>query len=111
MTGRKYAQSGYKGRRKKRDANEKEIVSALEAVPGCMVVPLDKPVDLLIGYEGRTILAEVKNPKGKNRLEPDQVEFIEKWPGSQVAILHDVSEALQLIGLNVSGLSLARVPR
>lgn len=111
MSGRRYARQGTTRRKKKRDANEKEIVDALEAIPGCMVVPLDKPVDLLIGYNGATILAEVKNPKGKNRLEPDQAKFIDEWPGSPVHIVHDVDEALRLIGQGASGLSLVRVPR
>jgi len=111
MSGRKYARQGTTMRRKKRDANEKAIIQALEAIPGCMVVPLDKPVDLLIGYNGYTILAEVKNPKGKNRLEPDQVKFIDEWPGSTVHVIHDEVEALRLIGQGASGLSLVRVPR
>ena len=110
MSSRKYAQQGYRGRKKKRDANEPEIVAALEAIPGVMVIPLDRPVDLLVGYNGINHLLEVKNPEGKNRLEPDQLEFIHDWPGREVVVVRTVDEALNAIGANVSSLAVARVP-
>lgn len=97
----------YNRRNKKRDANEPEIFDALNELPGCQVVRMDKPVDLLVGYGGRTYLLEVKNPEGKNRLEPDQVKFIESWPGSPVHVVHSPSEALIAIGHAVSGLAIA----
>lgn len=111
MSGRKYAHQGYKGRRKKRDANELEIVQGLEAHPDVTVVPLDKPVDLLVGYAGRTFLIEVKNPDGKDKLEPDQVEFLEWWRGAPVSVVRTLDEAKRAIGLGASSLSLARISR
>lgn len=48
---------------KKRDANEAEIVQALRTV-GAVVYPLDRPVDLLVGFHGRWVLLEVKRPQG-----------------------------------------------
>jgi hypothetical protein len=45
----------------KRDASEKAIVKALEGM-GCSVWRMDTPCDLLIGFLGRNILAEVKTP-------------------------------------------------
>ena len=97
----------YNRRNKKRDANEPEIFEALDALPGCHPIRLDKPVDLLVGYGGRTYLLEVKNPEGKNRLEPDQVKFIDDWPGSPVSVVHNPNEALVAIGHAVSGLAIA----
>ena len=44
----------------RRDANEKEIIQALESI-GCTVYRLDSPVDLLVGYRARNILLEVKD--------------------------------------------------
>ncbi len=48
MSLRRYAKS--------RDSNENEIVSALRSVPGVQVYLLDKPCDLLVGYNCHNIL-------------------------------------------------------
>lgn len=111
MAGRRYAQTATRMRAKKRDDNEKGIVDALEAIPGCMVVPLDKPVDLLVGYAGITHLLEVKNPDGANRIEPAQQEFFDEWPGRPVTVVRSVDEALAAIGFSTSSLAIARVSR
>ena len=110
MPKNKYTASGYKGRARKRDANEPEIIEALELIPGVVVVPQDKPVDLLVGYDGVTFLLEVKNPKGKNRIEPDQAEFFEDWTGRPVVIVRSPEDALEAIGVRVSSLSLTSRP-
>lgn len=39
-------------------------------------------VDLVLGWRGMTILAEVKRP-GK-KLDPDQVDFRDTWPGGPI---------------------------
>ena len=44
------------------DENQKAIVKALEQV-GAFVWIIGRPVDLLVGFRGMTILMEVKNPK------------------------------------------------
>lgn len=111
MGGRRFAAQGYGGRKKKRDANELEIVQALENIPGVMVVPIDKPVDLLVGYNGNTFLLEVKNPDGKNKLEPDQVDFIEEWPGDTVHVVRTIDEALTALGVGAGPLQVARITR
>jgi hypothetical protein len=120
MPGR-YARSGYNGRKKKVDANQPEIVEALEKI-GASVFSLGKPVDLLVGYQGKTYLLEVKNPEGKSirkrtdsvKLEPAQEEFIADWRGRPVSIVLTTDDALAAIGaLSSGGLrgSLVRVPR
>lgn len=111
MSGRRFATQGYKARKKKRDDNELEIVQALEAVPGVMVVPLDKPVDLLCGYAGKTYLLEVKNPDGANRIETAQQEFFDAWPGSPVIVVRNVAEAMAALGIGTTPLSIMRVSR
>lgn len=107
----KYSNSGFQGRARKRDANEPEIIAALEAVPGVVVVSQDKPVDLMVGYMGVTYNLEVKNPKGKNRIEPDQQAFFDEWTGRPVVVVRSPEDALEAIGANVSSLQIARVAR
>ena len=80
-------------RANKRDKNEPEIVAALESI-GCIVVRLDKPLDLLCGYKGRNWLLEVKGEGG--RLTKDQVEFLESWKG-QAAVIREAEEAIRIV--------------
>lgn len=56
------------------DANEPEIVEALEEM-GCTVFSIERPVDLLVEFERIWIVLEVKNPAGRNRMEDEQIEF------------------------------------
>lgn len=62
----------------KRDANEPEIIEALEA-EGVAVYKLDKPADLLCSLSGRTFLVEVKSKNGKQT--DQQVKFCKSWQG------------------------------
>lgn len=74
----------------KRDANEPGIVAALESL-GCVVLRMDKPVDLLVLHRGTVHLCEVKTRKGK--FTRDQAEFAQFWP---VKILRTVDDAIAL---------------
>lgn len=75
---------GFRGRHKnRRDANEADLVAELRA-HGFSVYMLDQPVDLLIGYAGKTYLVEIKTPEGK--LTKPQIEFMDGWRG-QMAVL------------------------
>lgn len=76
----------------KRDANEPEIVKALQA-KGISVYRLDKPLDLLLGYNKNNYLVEVKMPKKK--LNAKQVEFTEGWKG-QFIVINSVEQADRL---------------
>lgn len=111
MSKNKFSHSGFQGRARKRDANEPEIIAALEAVPGVVVIPQDKPLDLLVGFMGKTFLLEVKNPAGKNKIEPDQQEFFDDWTGGPAVIVRSPADALDVIGATVSPLAVARVSR
>lgn len=73
----------------KRDSNEKEIVNTLEKM-GLSVYRLDKPLDLLVGYNKRNFLVEVKS--GTGTLTEPQKDFIKDWRGQHV-IISTVSQA------------------
>ena len=88
-------------RRPKVDSNHGEVVRALRAVDVRVVslagvgggVP-----DLLTSYGGQTILIEVKNPDGRNKLTEDQEAFFRSWAGRAVVVT-SAKEALQVWGM------------
>ncbi len=82
----------------KRDANEAEIVKALESI-GCIVYRLDKPVDLLVGYRTFNYLIEIKDgnkPPSRTKKTEAQKLFFENWKG-QVRICRTAEEAIKLV--------------
>lgn len=90
------------------DANEPEIVEALEAI-GCKCYSIEKPVDLLVEYQRIWVLLEVKNPLGRNTMQVEQLKFfdIARAPAyvvrsglEAVAAVRDAS--LQALGRNPS---------
>ena len=80
------------------DANQREIIAALEAV-GASVFPSFRLgggfPDLVVGFRGATYLLEVKTPTG--RLTPAEERFFAQWRG-HAAVVHDAEEALRAIG-------------
>ena len=87
MSRPKYAQST--------DLNQKEIVDALNEIPGVKAMVVGSPVDLLVGYRARNILLEVKRPGEKPRTET-QRQFLKTWPG-QVRVVETIDEAVQCV--------------
>ena len=89
------------------DANQPDIVAALEAA-GCTVLSLaavgNGVADLLVYREKREFwedsalyLLEVKNPAGRGTsLTPDQVKFHAEWP---VTVVTTPEEALRAVEL------------
>ena len=86
----------YNRHAKQNDGNETEIVEFLRR-SGASVAIIGRPVDLAIGYRGRTILAEVKNPGARGRLNKGQREFIDEWKGGDVPIIKSVEDAGKLL--------------
>lgn len=67
----------------KRDASEKEIVKFFQ-IQGISVERLNTPLDLLLGYNKKNYLVEIKMP-GK-KLNKKQVEFTKEWRGQWIVI-------------------------
>ena len=83
------------------DATQAEIVQALRAT-GATVWILGLPVDLLVGYAGRTLLVECKVLDGKRKpkasaFTPLQVAFMESWGGGPVATVTDAEGAIRAV--------------
>lgn len=84
------------------DANQPDIVQALKQ-QGCSVAITssahDGFPDLVVGYNGITVLVEVKDgslPPSKRRLTPKQVEFHNEFTGA-IVILESIDDAVQLV--------------
>lgn len=83
-------------RASKRDANEPEIVDALEAM-GCGVAKIDSDdgfPDLVVWFKDRHTLIEVKMPG--ELLTTRQKQFHAAWPG-RIHIAHSAGEAIQIV--------------
>ncbi len=83
---------------KRVDANQLEIVKALERI-GCDVCEIGWPLDLLVGYRNRNWLLEVKDPskpESERRLTDDEQHFWDSWRG-QKAKIETIDEALNVV--------------
>jgi hypothetical protein len=78
------------------DATQEQVVSALRAA-GAYVWIIGLPVDLLVGYEAKTYLVEVKSGP-KKRLTKLQEDFFAKWTGSELVRIETPEQALKMIG-------------
>jgi Holliday junction resolvase len=83
------------------DTNHKEIVAALRQV-GATVVSLAAMKhgcpDLLVGYEGETLLMEIKKDT-KAKFTPDQLDFMAKWKGGAISRVDSVDAAIRALGV------------
>lgn len=83
------------------DTNHKEIVAALRQA-GATVVSLAAMKhgcpDLLVGYEGETLLMEIKKD-AKAKFKPAQLEFMSKWKGGAVSRVDSVDAAIRALGI------------
>ena len=78
------------------DDNKAAIVAALRKA-GATVYDLRRPVDLLVGYQGQTLLMELKNgtkSPSRRKHTKAQASFLDTWTGGPVATVHDVAGAL-----------------
>lgn len=77
------------------DHNQAAIVDALRRC-GASVEIIGRPLDLLVGFNRRTYVLEVKQTKG--RTSQGQDDFMRNWQGDIAAVVRSVSEALSVIG-------------
>lgn len=85
------------------DKNQTEIVAALRkagaSVQSLAAIGKGCP-DLLVGYNGFTVLMEIKAPDapfGRAALTKDQIKWHSEWRGSSLAIVNSVEGALELL--------------
>jgi Holliday junction resolvase len=89
------------------DRNQPEIVKALRQVGACvqsLAAVGDGVPDLLVGFQGQTVLVEVKDgerPKSERQLTDDQIQWHAKWSGGRCVVVGSVYEALAAIGVTL----------
>ena len=87
------------------DANHEQIVSALRSAGASVqsLASVGKGVpDLLVGFQGKTLLMEVKDGRktpSERRLTEDQVRWHGAWNGGPLAIVDGVDAALRMLGV------------
>ena len=90
---------------KRKDANHNEIVDAMTKV-GAYVIDMSHVgkgfPDLIVGFQSKTILMEIKNRKtsyGRKGLNKNQLEWKEQWLGGPYCIVDSPEAALRMIGV------------
>jgi Holliday junction resolvase len=87
------------------DANHEQVVSALRAAGASVqsLASVGKGVpDLLVGFQGKTLLMEVKDGRktpSERRLTEDQVRWHGAWRGGPLAVVDGVDAALRMLGV------------
>jgi Holliday junction resolvase len=87
------------------DANQEQIVTALRAAGATVqsLAGVGKGVpDLLVGYQGQTLLMEVKDghkPPSARLLTEDQLKWHGNWKGGALAVVDSPDAALRMIGV------------
>ena len=77
------------------DANQQSIVTALRDA-GAYVWIIGLPVDLLVGYQQKTFLVEIKTTS-KKRLTKLQADFFLRWTGGLLYRINSPEAALRMI--------------
>lgn len=87
------------------DANQEQVVLALRAVGASVqtLAAVGKGVpDLLVGFQGKTLLLEVKDgrkPPSARRLTEDQLKWHGAWRGGPLAVVDGPDAALRMLGV------------
>jgi len=84
---------------KKVDKNQAAVVKVLRnsGVDVYLLHMVGKGIpDLLVAYEGQTILMEVKDGADK-KFTPDQIKFIAGWKGGHLYRVNSSEEALDVL--------------
>lgn len=84
------------------DRNQDQIVETLRACGAYVrVVTMGDGIpDLLVGYNGYTLLLEVKDgnkPPSARELTPAEAKFFREWTGGMIAVVNSVEEALDIL--------------
>lgn len=87
----------------KKDANHNEVVDALKKA-GAYVIDMSHVgcgfPDLIVGFQGKTMLMEIKNLKtsyGKKGLNKNQIKWKEQWTGGTYCVVTCPETAIEML--------------
>ncbi len=93
---------GWGGRKRirygKPDQGQQDIVDLVRDLPATVVnttIVGDGFVDLVVGFQALTILAEIKKPGAKPKRQDNQEDFARTWRGGPVLLANDGHELVQ----------------
>lgn len=69
---------------------------------GAYVAFIDSPCDLIVGYQGRTVLMEIKDgnkPPSARKLTDNEQKFHDEWPGGPLHIVTCIQEAIDTLSI------------
>lgn len=85
-----------------RDHNH-QLISWVAQAAGASVLDIStlgsSAPDTLVGWEGRNILVEIKNPDTNGKLRPGQVDWHDAWMGANPQIAASPHEMLAILGI------------
>lgn len=87
------------------DRNQAEIVAALRKAGAKVYVSSSFGQgfpDLVVGYQGRFVLLEVKDgakPPSARKLTADQVKFHAEWTGLPLYVVESIGAAFRAVGI------------
>ena len=87
------------------DANQEQVVTALRAAGATVqsLAGVGKGVpDLLVGYQGQTLLLEIKDgfkSPSRRLLTEDQLRWHGSWKGGALSVVDSPDAALRMIGV------------
>ena len=85
----------------KRDNNHLEIKHALEGDGWrCCDTHMvgDGFPDMVVGKSNVTVLLEVKNRDGFNKIDKKQIAFSDEWTGGNYIIVYEPNEDIEILG-------------
>jgi hypothetical protein len=90
------------------DRNQAEIVAALRKAGAKVYISSSFGQgfpDLIVGYQGRFVLLEVKDgskPPSARKLTADQQKFHAEWTGLPLFVVSSIGEAFRAVGIKDS---------
>jgi hypothetical protein len=86
----------------KSDKNQPGIVKTLRQIPGLSVLDihqLKNCCDILVGFQGRNYLFEIKSDK-KKKLTVGEKNFQDRWAG-QIHTICSAKDILNILGIHI----------
>lgn len=87
--------------RSKVDANQPKLVAQIRKLGATVKVvsQLKRFCDIVVGYQGKNYLIEIKDPDkppSQRKLTPDEIDFHMEWEG-QIDVVHTIEDVIKIL--------------